>query len=363
MDIEQEVSRINAVFPLFETLLHELAERRPFEGLTLGWNCHLTSLTAVAARALVAGGGRWRVSECNPATTFPPVADYMASLGMEIFRGEERHHHVLQQPLDLVADTAFDLTDRLLRGGYPHPRGALEITASGVSRLRHRVLPFGVVNLNDGALKPAIENRHGVGEGLMQALSLTTGQFPGGRHFLVVGYGAVGAGVASYARAAGALVQVVEQDPIRALVAHYDGFGVTSLHEGLRHATVVVTATGERGIITPELLATCPEGTVLANVGHWGGEIDPGPHTSQTLGPQIQRITLPGGRRVILLAKGEPLNIVLNTGSPEPTLIHIATEVFTLQWLATSPPLPPGEVIVPRWIEEEVARRVAVCVS
>src|SRR5690606_16106314 len=118
-----------------------------------------------------------------------------------------------------------------------------------------RPLPFPVVNINDGRLKDAVENRHGVGEGVWQAVARLTGMHLSGRRVVVIGYGPVGRGLAAYARAAGTSVEVVESDPVRRLFAHYDGYPTTTLAAALARANIVVTATGwSRAVTMPDLL-------------------------------------------------------------------------------------------------------------
>ena len=55
----------------------------------------------------------------------------------------------------------------------------------GVSDLWRYEIESGNVNINDGRLKDAVENRHGVGEGIWQAVSRLTGMHLAGRRALV----------------------------------------------------------------------------------------------------------------------------------------------------------------------------------
>jgi hypothetical protein len=56
-----------------------------------------------------------------------------------------------------------------------------------------------------------------------------------------------------------------------------------------------------------------------------------------------------------VLGDGNPLNIVLNAGSPEPVLLQFALLGLTLEWVAGRQ-LPPGECAVPQALEAETAR-------
>lgn len=357
-----EIARIHTFFPVLSVLGDRWAHARPWEGRTLALHLHLTTLTATLVRELVLGGGRWIVSAANPATTDHAVVSWLRSLGIEVHSGggsEDGIDASLASEPELFADVGFQLGAAMVRAGV-RPRGGVEITRSGITRLRAERLAFPVMNLNDGRLKPAIENRHGVGEGLWQAFTALTGIHLAGHRVLVVGYGPVGAGVAAYARAGGATVEVLETDPVRRLIAHYDGYGVIDDPSDLGRAQVLVTATGRARVVTPESLARCRDGVVLINAGHGGDEIDvEGLRATAAaldeVSPRVARYRLPSGRHVVLLGAGHPLNIVMNSGSQEPVLLHFALLGLALEWFTRHDP-PPGEVALPDELEEAAAR-------
>jgi adenosylhomocysteinase len=360
--VRGELSRIDAFFPVLAALGNRWAAARPWDGLTVALNLHLTTLTLALVRELVLGGGRWVVNAANPATTDPGVVTALRELGVEVWTGRAREDGldavVKARPL-LFGDVGFALGDALLRDEQ-RPRGGVEITRSGVSRLRAIAdLPFPVLNINDGRLKPAIENRHGVGEGLWQAFTALTGCHVAGRRVLVVGYGPVGAGVAAYARAGGASVEVVELSAIGRLAAHYDGFPVPALGPALARCQIVVTATGAQRVIGRDALARLADGAILLNAGHGPdeiavGDLARGAASVDHVGPHVVRYRTEAGRTLTVLAAGNPLNIVMNSGSHEPVLLHFAVLGLGLQWLAEHD-LPPGESLVPAELEEQAA--------
>jgi len=368
-EAEREVGRIHTFFPILPALGNRWAASRPWEGATVGLNLHLTTLTAALIRELALGGGRFVVSAANPHTTDPGAVDLLRNIGFDVYTGgdgEDRHRQVLSHEPELLVDVGFDLVTHLLDRSPAQAaavRGAVEITRTGITRLRERnALPFPVVNINDGRLKPAVENRHGVGTGLWTAVTQLTGMHLAGRRVVIVGYGPVGSGLAMYARAAGMSVEVVESDPIRRLFAHYDGYPTPTLPAALAHANLLVTATGSSGAVTADdLMGTARSGLVLVNAGHGGGEIDVASvqRSSQRVdhvADQVARYRLEDGTRVTVLGDGHPLNIVLNSGSPEPVLLHFAVLGLTLEWLAGGPELAAEEVLVPASIEKEAAQ-------
>ncbi len=361
-----EISRINAFFPIMPLLGNRLAARRPFEGLTIGVSAHLTTLTAALMLELQLGGGKWAVCGASNATTDHGVVALLRDSGLDVYTTgsrEDYHLQVLDHEPDLVADVGANLIGTLVTRRADQARrlrGAVEVTKTGVTRMRALSVPFPVVNINDGRLKPAVENRHGVGEGLWHAVQSLTGMHLAGRRVGVVGYGPVGRGVAAYARSHGATVEVVEREPIRRLVAHYDGFPTPDLAACIERVAILVTCTGATGVIGVEDLRDARDGLVLVNAGHGNDEIAaPGLRAAaeavEQVADHVVSIRIEDGPTVILLADGHPLNIVTNAGSPEPVLLHFAVLGLTLDWL-TQTELPPGETLVTEDIERDAAQ-------
>jgi adenosylhomocysteinase len=367
MRASSEISRLNAFFPILTILGNKIAATRPFEGKTIAVSAHLTTLTGALIRELALGGGEWVVCSANDATTDHGVVAMLRDDGITVYTLGNRHdayRQALEHKPNLIADVGADIMATLIRERpelAEHVDGAVEVTRSGVSVLRSlESIPFGVVNINDGILKPAIENRHGVGEGLWQAAQSLTGMHLSGRRVGVIGYGPVGKGVAAYARAAGASIEVVEPSAIRRLMAHYDGFPTPTLTECLERVGIAVTCTGQASAIAVDQLMNARSGLVLINAGHGNQEIDvSGIQASATVVDQVSdhvvRYGLEDGPTVVLLAGGNPLNIVANSGSPEPVLLHFTLLGLTLEWLSARR-LEPGEIPIPGGLEEEAAK-------
>lgn len=360
-----EIARINAFFPIMQILGNRWAASRPFEGHRIGISAHLTTLTGALVRELALGGGELVICGASEATTDHNVVALLRDSGIDVYTTgsrEDYHAQVLDHEPTLLADVGADLIGTLVRTRPDRAsqlQGAVEVTKSGVTRIRELTLPFPVVNINDGRLKPAIENRRGVGEGLWHSVQRLTGMHLSGRRVAVIGYGPVGHGVAAFARALGATVQVVELDSVRRIVAHYDGYPTPSLEEALGSAGIVVTATGGHKVVTADMLLGAREGLVLLNAGHGNDELDVAGIKGAATGVDqvadlVTRYQLEDGPTVVLLADGHPLNIVTNAGSPEPVLLHFAVLGLTLEWLRDRA-LTPGEHVVPTAIEQEAA--------
>ncbi|HIA54198.1 MAG TPA: hypothetical protein EYN91_19265 [Candidatus Melainabacteria bacterium] len=365
----EKLPELMELFPLMEKLGKHLKEDGSLNGVKIGWHCHLTQLTLLTAEALVEGGAKLFLSEVNPATTDDEAVQGIRDLGAKVFTGENSPEKVLAESPQLLTDTGFVIIGKFLSmAPSERPKSvtaASEITTSGIEKLRKiSDLPLPVININGGLLKARIENYHGVGDGVVDLLRRLTGRSLSGLNSTVVGYGAVGSGVAFHLRKEGGIVNVVDNDPVRRLIAHFDGFSVNDLLTSLRKADVVVTATGKKHIIGETHWQAARDGAIFLNVGHWPEELDlnalrKSAQKIDDLELKTQRFHLKEAagsdaeKRLYVVADGNPANIVLLTGSVEPTLIHLATEALCLSYLAKhGTSLGHGEHLVPYEVEQ-----------
>jgi adenosylhomocysteinase len=363
----EKLPELMELFPLMEKLGKYLQKDGSLNGIKIGWHCHLTQLTLMTAEALARGGAKLFLSEVNPATTDDDAVEAIRSLGAKVFLGEESPDQVLAESPQFLTDTGFVIIDRYLsspEGKRPKSIvAASEITTSGIEKLRRmESLPLPVVNINGGLLKARIENYHGVGDGVVDLLRRLTGRSISGLNAIVIGYGAVGSGVAFHLRKEGGIVNIVDNDPVRRLIAHFDGYSVDDLDTSLKKADIIVTATGKRHVIAEPQWQAARDGAIFLNVGHWPEELDlPSLKKLSTsivdLELKTRRFHLKDGeqgeKRLYVVADGNPANIVLLTGSVEPTLIHLATEALCLSYLAKcGASLSPGEHPIPYEVEQ-----------
>jgi adenosylhomocysteinase len=364
-------------FPIFEHLYKHLCkegkEKNVLNGVTIGWHCHLTELTAVAAQTVVDLGAQLHLSECNPNTTSLAAAENMRKMGASVYLGPTCADEVLKTKPLVISDTGFHLTSQYLNSRGDWLIGGCEITTSGITKMRQLELPLPIINLNDTTLKSTIENFHGVGEGLIEALSKVSQKNFRGRNVSVVGYGQVGAGCAHYLKSAGAVVSIVEKDSVRALKAHFDGYKLQLLSDALKSSELLVTASGQTHLLSTSEWQIAIDGILIANVGHFADELDI-PSLDKIArrtndSSLVQEFTLDNNldpsayktdcKKIYIATEGHPINVVLLTGSPEPTLIHLATEILALAYLVElnqhGQKLNNGENSLPRQIEELVS--------
>jgi adenosylhomocysteinase len=247
-------------------------------------------------------------------------------------------------------------------------RGVTEETTTGVHRLYERLregtLLFPAINVNDSVTKSKFDNRYGCRHSLVDGLNRATDVLIGGKVAVVCGYGDVGKGCAESLRGQGARVIVTEIDPICALQAAMDGYQVATLEDVLDQADIVITATGNKDVVTVDQMSRMKHQAILANIGHFDNEIDMAGLESypdvvrKTVKPQVDVWTFPNGTSVIVLSEGRLMNLGNATGHPS----FVMSNSFTNQVLAQielftrAEHYPLGVHTLPKRLDEEVAR-------
>jgi adenosylhomocysteinase len=355
----------------------DFAETSPFSGHRIGMSLHLEPKTAVLLETLAVGGAEI-VATGNHGSTQDDVVAALREAGMTVFGSRsdslDQHHHnveaVLDAHPDILLDNGADLAAGIIaRGLEGRILGGTEETTSGGDRLRGELagrISFPVIVINDSRLKAIGENRHAVGQSVVESFMRMTNLMIPGKHFVVVGYGWCGRGIAQYLRAFGGQVSVVEVDEIKAFEAALDGYRVGTIEGLAEWADVIITATGHPNVVPASTFALMRSGTVLGNSGHFPGEIDvaslkAGSTSIRTLDEGLERIELANGKHVVLLANGRMFNLAGR--EPKGNSLESMDLGFLLQTLSLervalhAPSLTGGAQPVPDDIEREIARR------
>lgn len=246
--------------------------------------------------------------------------------------------------------------------------GVTEETTTGVHRLyelhKRGELLFPAINVNDSVTKSKFDNKYGIRHSLPDGLNRATDVLIGGKVALVIGYGDVGKGSAEALRGQGARVIVTEIDPICALQAAMDGYQVARTESVIGDADIIVTATGNKDVVTVAHMLEMKNLAVVANVGHFDNEIDMAGLEALSgaerieIKPQVHEWRLPNGRAILVLSEGRLMNLGNATGHPS----FVMSASFTNQVLAqielytrtTAYPL--GVYVLPKHLDEKVAR-------
>ena len=360
-------------------LVRERFEKeRPLEGIRIGACMHVTTETANLVDALKAGGAEVAVCASNPLSTQDDVAAAICDQsGIDVYaiKGEDsetyyRHiNAVLDHRPHVTMDDGADLVSLLHRERQDQLQdviGGTEETTTGIIRLRAMAndgaLMYPIVSVNDADTKHLFDNRFGTGQSTIDAIMRATNLLLAGRTVVLCGYGMCGRGVASRARGMGAKVVVTEVDPIRALEAAMEGYGVMPLRDAARIGDIFVTVTGDRDVIGREHMEVMRDGAVMANAGHFDVEIDKAALESLASGKRrlrefVDEYRLADGRRLHLLAEGRLVNLAAAEGHPAAVMdMSFANQALSVEWVVKNKgSLSPGVYPVPAEIDVEVA--------
>lgn len=378
----KEIKLAEAEMPGLMSLREEYGASQPLKGARIAGCLHMTIQTAVLIETLVALGAEVTWSSCNIFSTQDHAAAAIAAAGISVYAwkglNEKDFDWCIEQtlffgedrkPLNMILDDGGDLTNMVL-DQYPELvagiKGLSEETTTGVHRLYERMkngtLPMPAINVNDSVTKSKFDNKYGCKESLVDAIRRATDVMMAGKVAVVGGYGDVGKGSAASLRGAGARVIVTEIDPICALQAAMDGFAVKKMADAVKEADIVVTATGNKNIITEEHFRAMRDKTIVCNIGHFDNEIDMAwlnstyGSTKIEIKPQVDLYNV-DGNEIIVLAEGRLVNLGCATGHPS----FVMSNSFTNQTLAqlelwnNTDEYKPGVYVLPKHLDEKVA--------
>jgi adenosylhomocysteinase len=410
----REIEIAETEMPGLMATREEYGKKKPLKGARIAGSLHMTIQTAVLIETLQTLGAEVRWASCNIYSTQDHAAAAIAAAGTPVFahKGETLEEYwdfadqILEWPngetANMILDDGGDATLLVLLGSdaeknpalLENPsndeekylfqtikkrlakqpgfyskckaaiKGVTEETTTGVLRLYQRqkkgTLPFPAINVNDSVTKSKFDNKYGCKESLVDGIRRGTDVMMAGKVALVAGYGDVGKGSAASLKGAGARVMVTEIDPICALQAAMDGFEVVTMEKGAPKADIIITATGNRDVLTVDHMRTLKDMAIVGNIGHFDNEIQvEGLRNYKWVNvkDQVDMIQFPDGKRIILLSEGRLLNLGNAMGHPS----FVMSASFTNQTLAQIELWTKGDkyknevYVLPKHLDEKVA--------
>ncbi|MET3792137.1 adenosylhomocysteinase [Aquamicrobium terrae] len=411
----KEIEIAETEMPGLMACREEFGKAQPLKGARITGSLHMTIQTAVLIETLKALGAELRWASCNIFSTQDHAAAAIADAGIPVFavKGETLEDYwtytdrIFQwadgEPSNMILDDGGDATMYILLGARAEAgedvlsnpgseeeeilfaqirkrmaatpgfftkqreaiRGVTEETTTGVNRLyqlqKKGLLPFPAINVNDSVTKSKFDNKYGCKESLVDGIRRGTDVMMAGKVAVVCGYGDVGKGSAASLAGAGARVKVTEVDPICALQAAMDGYEVVTLEDAAPTADIVITTTGNKDVIRLDHMRAMKDMVIVGNIGHFDNEIQVAALRNlkwTNVKPQVDMISFPDGKRLILLSEGRLLNLGNATGHPS----FVMSASFTNQVLAQIELFTKGgeyknEVyVLPKHLDEKVAR-------
>ena len=348
----KEISLAESEMPGLMAIRSEYQSSKPLRGAKIIGCLHMTIQTAVLIETLVALGAEVRWSSCNIFSTQDHAAAAIAAKGIPVYawkgETEEEYWWCIEQTINgkkdwkpnLLLDDGGDLT-MLMHDKYKdllkNIKGVSEETTTGVKALKilekENKLLIPAINVNDSVTKSKFDNLYGCRESLVDSIRRATDVMMSGKVAIVAGFGDVGKGSAASLRQSGARVLVTEADPICALQAAMEGYEVVLMDEAISSADIVVTATGNKDIVTIEHMRKMKDRSILCNIGHFDNEIQVSAlknYRWNEVKPQVHEIEFPDKKRIILLAEGRLVNLGCATGHPS----FVMSASFTNQVIA-----------------------------
>ncbi|GGG89080.1 MAG TPA: adenosylhomocysteinase [Oceanicaulis sp.] len=410
--IELDMAEIE--MPGLMALREEFGKSKPLKGARIAGSLHMTVQTAVLIETLTALGADVRWASCNIFSTQDHAAAAIAETGVPVFavKGEslkeywdyadaifhwpdgetanmilddggdatmylqlgekaEKDPSVLGEPKSEEERWLFDAIRRRIKASpgwfakaKANIKGVSEETTTGVMRLyqmaKRGELAFPAINVNDSVTKSKFDNRYGCRESLVDAIRRGTDVMMAGKTAVVCGYGDVGKGSAESLAQAGCRVSVTEIDPICALQAAMDGFAVVRLEDVIGEVDIVVTATGNKDVVTVDHMRAMKNMAIVCNIGHFDNEIQVEALRNfqwTNVKPQVDLIEFPEGHKIILLSEGRLVNLGNANGHPS----FVMSASFTNQVLAQIELWTRGDqykndvYILPKHLDEKVA--------
>ena len=375
----KEISIAESEMPGLMALRKEFKSKQPLKGARILGCLHMTIQTAVLIETLVELGADVRWSSCNIFSTQDHAAAAIAKKGIPVYawkgETEEEYYWCIKQTIEgkkdwkpnMLLDDGGDLT-ALMHKDYKNllkeVKGLSEETTTGIKALKkmekENKLLIPAINVNDSVTKSKFDNLYGCRESLVDGIKRATDVMMSGKTAIVAGFGDVGKGSAASLRQNGARVLVTEADPICALQAAMEGYKVVLMDEAIAEADIVVTATGNKDIVTADHMRKMKDRSILCNIGHFDNEIQVDAlknYKWTEIKPQVHEIEFPDKKRILLLAEGRLVNLGCATGHPS----FVMSASFTNQVIAqielwkNSEKYEKKVYVLPKHLDEKVA--------
>ncbi len=332
----KEITLAEHEMPGLISLRKEYGNSKPLNGAKIVGCLHMTIETAVLIETLIHLGAEVRWSSCNIFSTADQAAAAIAEAGIPVFawkgESEEEYDWCIRQTIvgkagwvpNMILDDGGDLT-KMIHQEYPEVlkniKGVSEETTTGVARLyqmeKEGKLKVPAINVNDAVTKSKFDNLYGCKESVIDGIKRATDVMIAGKMVVICGFGNVGKGCAEAFKSQGARVVVTEIDPICALQAAMNGYQILPIEDVVSQADIFITTTGNVDIITIEHMRQMKDCAIVGNIGHFDNEIQVEALRNlkwTNIKPQVDQITFPDGKRMILLAEGRLLNLGCATG-------------------------------------------------
>jgi adenosylhomocysteinase len=340
---------------VLETIKERFTKEKPLKGITLAACLHVTSETANLLLTLKAGGATVVANASNPLSTQDSVAASLVKdydIPTYAIKGEDNKTYfkhlnaVLDYKPSITMDDGGDLIYALhtsRKEQLANIIGSSEETTTGVIRLKamekEGALKLPVIAVNDSDTKHLFDNRYGTGQSSIDGILRATNILLAGKTFVVGGYGWCSRGIALRAKGMGSNVIVTEVDPVRALEAAMDGYRVMPMKEAAKIGDIFISATGDKYVLSLEVLKLMKDGAIVANSGHFDVEIDMAglekiKKSKRRIRTSLDEYVMPNGNKLYVLGEGRLVNLAAAEGHPAEVMdMSFANQALAAEYL------------------------------
>jgi adenosylhomocysteinase len=409
-----EIDLAEKEMPGLMALRRKYSKTKPLKGAKITGSLHMTIQTAVLIETLMELGAQVRWASCNIFSTQDHAAAAIAKKGIPVFaiKGEtlEQYWEFVDQTIDwgngegpnMILDDGGDATlyvhlghkaekdpsilekspdsdeekillAQLKKSIKKSPnrfskiireiKGVSEETTTGVHRLyqmfEKNELMFPAINVNDSVTKSKFDNLYGCRHSAVDGVMRATDVMIAGKIVVVAGYGDVGKGTVQAFKGQGARIVVTEIDPICALQASMEGYQVMTMDDACKIGDIFITATGCKNVITEKHMLAMKDQAIVGNIGHFDSEIEVSTmkkYKWTNIKPQVDLITKPDSKQIIMLSEGRLLNLGNATGHPSFVMSNSFTNQVLAQIELFTKKYEIGVYRLPKHLDEEVAR-------
>jgi adenosylhomocysteinase len=409
-----EIDLAEKEMPGLMALRRKYSKTKPLKGAKITGSLHMTIQTAVLIETLMELGAQVRWASCNIFSTQDHAAAAIAKKGIPVFaiKGEtlEQYWEFVDQTIDwgngegpnMILDDGGDATlyvhlghkaekdpsilekspdsdeekillAQLKKAIKKSPnrfskiireiKGVSEETTTGVHRLyqmfEKNELMFPAINVNDSVTKSKFDNLYGCRHSAVDGVMRATDVMIAGKIVVVAGYGDVGKGTVQAFKGQGARIVVTEIDPICALQASMEGYQVMTMDDACKIGDIFITATGCKNVITEKHMLAMKDQAIVGNIGHFDSEIEVSTmkkYKWTNIKPQVDLITKPDSKQIIMLSEGRLLNLGNATGHPSFVMSNSFTNQVLAQIELFTKKYEIGVYRLPKHLDEEVAR-------
>jgi adenosylhomocysteinase len=364
---------------VLESIKKRFSKEKPFKNLTIATCLHITSETANLLIALKAGGARVVANASNPLSTQDSVAASLVSdfdISTFAIKGEDNKTYFdhLNSALDAKPHITMDDGGDLIHALHTTRKeqlksiiGSSEETTTGVFRLKamekEGALKLPVIAVNDSETKHFFDNRYGTGQSTIDGILRATNILLAGKTLVVAGYGWCSKGIAMRANGMGANVIVTEVSPIRALEAVMDGYRVMPMIDAAKVADILVSATGNKHVISLDVIKLMKDEAIIANSGHFDVEIDMNglekiKKSKKRIRPSLDAYTLSNGKKIYVLGEGRLVNLAAAEGHPAEVMdMSFANQALAAEFFVKNKGKLENKVyVLPRELDIQVAK-------